>query len=196
MVRRAVTEAFEQYRELGATISELPWPYLRYAKAIASIIQSVEATAYYSELIKERGPEIYPPVRLRLEAGIFLSGIEYVQAQRARLIFYRDSLDLFNKVDLLVCPTVPVTAFPIGTSKIRLENRDLNIVSLLTQYTRPFNLNGFPAITIPCGFSNDDLPIGLQLVGRPFHEEILLKTAYAYEQATKWNSKKPSLSEL
>ncbi len=195
-VRKTVTEAFDQYRELGATISELTWPFLRYATPIASIIQSVEATAYYGKLIKERASEIYPPVRLRLESGIFFSGIEYIQAQRARLIFYRESLDLLNKVDLLVCPTVPVTAFPIGTSKIKLENQNLNIISLLTQYTRPFNLNGFPAITVPCGFSKDGLPTGLQLIGRPFHEETLLRAAYAYEQVTQWNSKKPSLSEL
>jgi aspartyl-tRNA(Asn)/glutamyl-tRNA(Gln) amidotransferase subunit A len=190
-VKGFVWKAIEKLEELGAIVSEVSWPIYHYAMAIASTIQMAEATAYHSKLIRENGSEIYPPVRLRLEAGIFISATDYIQAQRARTLFYRQSLDLLKKVDLLAGPTVPVTAFPIGTSQLKVGDHNVNVISLLTQYTRPFNLNGFPAITVPCGFSNDGLPIGFQLAGRPFNEETVLRVAHAYEQATEWHLRRP-----
>jgi aspartyl-tRNA(Asn)/glutamyl-tRNA(Gln) amidotransferase subunit A len=192
-VKESVWKAIEKLGELGAIVSEVSWPLYHYAMAIASIIQMAEATTYHSKLIKEKGSRIYPPVRLRLEAGIFISATDYIQAQRARTLFYRQSHELLQKVDLLAGPTVPVTAFPIGTSELKVGGQHVNVISLLTQYTRPFNLNGFPAITLPCGFSDDGLPIGLQLAGRPFDEDIVLRAAHAYEQATDWHSRRPPL---
>jgi len=189
-VKECVWEAIEKLGELGAIVSEVSWPIYHYTMAIASIIQMAEATAYHSKLIRENASKIYPPVRLRLEAGIFISATDYIQAQRARILFYRQSLDLLKEVDLLAGPTVPVTAFPIGTFEVKVGDQKVNVVSLLTQYTRLFNLNGFPAITVPCGFSDDGLPIGLQLVGRPFDEENVLRAAHAYEQATEWHQRR------
>jgi Asp-tRNA(Asn)/Glu-tRNA(Gln) amidotransferase A subunit family amidase len=164
-----------------------------YAMAIASVIQMAEATAYHSELIREKASEIYPPARLRLEAGIFISATDYIQAQRARALFYRQSLDLFKENDLVAIPTVPVTAFPIGTTGLTVNGQKANVISLLTQFTRPFNLNGFPAITVPCGFSKEGLPISLQLAARPFDEETVLRAAHAYEQATDWHLRRPPI---
>lgn len=192
-VKESVLKAIEKFEEMGAIVSEVSWSIYHYAMSIASVIQMAEATAYHSKLIRENGPKIYAPVRLRLEAGIFISARDYVQAQRARTLFYRQSCDLLKQVDLIVSPTVPVTAFPIGISELRVGNQDLNVVSLLTQYTRPFNLNGFPAITVPCGFSGDNLPIGLQLVGRPFDDETVLRAAHAYEQTTDWHQRRPTI---
>lgn len=190
-VRESFWKAVDKLVDLEAIVSELSFPIYNYGSSIASIIQMAEATAYYSELIKKHGDRIYPPVRLRLESGIFISANEYIQAQRARTLFCRQSLDLFKEVDLLLTPTLPTVAFPIGTSSVKIGEQKLNVVSLLTQYTRPFNLNGFPAITIPCDFSENQLPIGLQMIGRPFEEETLLRVAYAYEQATEWHLKRP-----
>jgi Asp-tRNA(Asn)/Glu-tRNA(Gln) amidotransferase A subunit family amidase len=192
-VKEFVWKAIEKMEELGAIISEVSWPIYHYAMATASTIQMAEATAYHSKLIRESASQIYPPVRLRLEAGIFISATDYIQAQRARTLFYRQSHDLLKKVDLLAGPTVPVTAFPIGTSQLNVENKNVNVISLLTQYTRPFNLNGFPAITIPCGFSDDGLPIGFQLAGRPSDEETVLRVAHVYEQATEWHCRRPPI---
>ena len=192
-VKESVWTAIKKLEELGAIVSEISWPIYHYAMSIASIIQMVEATAYHAKLIRENAPQIYPPVRIRLEAGIFISATDYIQAQRGRTLFYRHSLDLFKKVDLLVGPTLPVTAFPIGATEVKVGDKSVNVISLLTQYTRPFNLNGFPAITVPCGFSDDGLPLGLQLVGRPFDEETVLRAAHAYEQATGWYLRRPPI---
>ncbi len=192
-VKESVRKAIEKLGELGAIVSEVSWPIYHYAMAIASVIQMAEATAYHSKLLRKKASEIYPPARLRLEAGIFISATDYIQAQRARILFYRQSLGLFKEIDLVAGPTVPVTAFPIGTSVVKVGDHNVNVVSLLTQYTRPFNLNGFPAITLPCGFSKEGLPIGLQLAGPPFDEEIVLRVAHAYEQATDWHSRRPPI---
>ncbi len=192
-VKNSFWKAIDQLVELGAIISEISWPLYPHGTAIASLIQMAEASAYHQELIKKHGSKIYPPVRLRLEAGVFISAIDYIQAQRARTLFYYQSLELFKNLDLLVTPTLPVTAFPIGTTSLLVDNQKVNVVSLLTQYTRPFNLNGFPAITVPCGFSEEQLPIGLQFVGRPLDEETVLRAAHAYEQATPWHLRRPPL---
>lgn len=190
-VKEKLWKAMDRLGELGAVISEVSWPMFHASMAIASTIQMSEATAYHSDLIKAHGPRIYPPVRLRLEAGFFISAIDYIQAQRARALFYHQSLRLFEKVDLLAGPTVPVTAFKIGLDKVKVGQANVGAISLLTQYTRPFNLNGFPAITLPCGFSDDGLPIGLQLAGRPFEEEMVLRLAHAYEASTDWHQRRP-----
>jgi aspartyl-tRNA(Asn)/glutamyl-tRNA(Gln) amidotransferase subunit A len=192
-VKESVCVAIDTLGGLGAIVSEVSWPIYHDAMVIASVIQMVEATAYHAKLIKTNASRIYPPARLRLEAGIFIPATDYVQAQRARTLFYYQSCDLFKKVDILVGPTVPVTAFPIGTSKVMIGEKKVNLVSLMSQYTRPFNLNGFPAITVPCGFSKDRLPIGLQLVGRPFDEESVLRIAHVYEQSTEWHRQRPNI---
>ncbi len=192
-VKISFWRAIDKLTKLGAIISEISWPIYHYGTAIASLIQMAEATSYHSELIRKKGPLIYPPVRLRLEAGVFITATDYIQAQRARSLFYIQSLNLFKNLDLIVTPTVPVTAFPIGTSSLVLNDQKVNVISLLTQYTRPFNLNGFPAITVPCGFSEEQLPIGLQFVGRPFDEESVLRSAHAYEQSTPWHLRRPPL---
>jgi aspartyl-tRNA(Asn)/glutamyl-tRNA(Gln) amidotransferase subunit A len=194
-IKESVCEAIDTLGGLGAIVSEVSWPIYHDAMAIASVIQMVEATAYHAKLIKVNASRIYPPARLRLEAGIFIPATDYVQAQRARTLFCRQSYDLFKKVDILAGPTVPVTAFPIGTSKVKIGEKKLNLVSLMSQYTRPFNLNGFPAITIPCGFSKDRLPIGLQLAGRPFDEESLFRIAHVYERTTEWHRQRPPVTD-
>jgi aspartyl-tRNA(Asn)/glutamyl-tRNA(Gln) amidotransferase subunit A len=132
-------------------------------------------------------------VRLRIEAGLFISAADYVQAQQARTLFDRQSRDIFNDVDILAGPMEPITAHKIGATEVQVGDVTVGSVPALTQYTRAFNLNGFPAATVPCGFSDEGMPIGLQLAGRPFDEETVLRTAHAYEQATEWHGRRPPL---
>jgi aspartyl-tRNA(Asn)/glutamyl-tRNA(Gln) amidotransferase subunit A len=191
-VTEIVWKGIRKLEELGAMVTEVSWSMVPHAAAIANTIQMAEATAYHKKLIQERASEIWHPVRLRLEAGFFISAADYVQAERARALFFEQSLELMKKVDLLAGPTLPVTAFKIGTNEVKIGDRTVKAIPLLTQYTRPFNINGFPAISIPCGFSND-LPVGLQLAGRPFEEETVLRAAHVYEQATDWHQRRPPI---
>ena len=192
-VEQATRKAIDMLGELGATVTEVSWPMYHQTMAIATTIQIVEATTYHRDLVRTRGSELYPPVRLLLEAGFFISGPEYLQAQRARTLFDRQTRDLFDTVDILAGPMQPITAHRIGANEVQVGDTVMGSRAALTQYTRPFNLNGFPAMSIPCGFSEDGLPTGLQLAGRPFDEETVLKAAHAYEQATEWHKRRPPL---
>jgi aspartyl-tRNA(Asn)/glutamyl-tRNA(Gln) amidotransferase subunit A len=179
--------------ELGAQVSPISWPTYPLSIPIATTIQLAEATSYHKDLVRTRGDEYYPPVRLLLEAGFFISATELNQAQRARTLFVRESLKLFEEVDGLAGPMTPVTAHPIGTTEVEVGGTPMTPRAALTQYTRPYNLSGFPALTVPCGFSREGLPIGLQLGARPFNEEMVLRAGYAYQQATDWHTRRPPL---
>ncbi len=192
-VETAVRKAIELLEELGATVTEVSWPMFHQAAAISSVILMSEATAYHRDLLLRRGDELAPSVRLRIEAGLFFSAADYVRAQQARTLFNRQSLELLRQVDVLAGPTLPVTASKLGATEIQVGNTRQGVISTLTQFSRPFNINGFPAITVPCGFSGSGLPIGLQLAGRPFDEETVLRVAHAYEQATPWHQRRPAL---
>ena len=192
-VEHFVRDAIELLDRLGAVIHEISWPLYHESKSISSTILMAEATAYHSQLMKRQGSRLDPKVRLRLEAGLLISAVDYLQAQRARRLFYQQSCDLFKGVDLLAGPTVPITACNIGTEEVRIGSTLSGVIPILTQHTRPYNLNGFPAITVPCGFSKNGLPIGFQLAGKPFDEETVLRAAFAYEQATDWHQRRPQI---
>jgi aspartyl-tRNA(Asn)/glutamyl-tRNA(Gln) amidotransferase subunit A len=195
-VEHFVRNAIELLGKLGATICEISWPLYHESKAIASTILMAEAAAYHSQLMKHQGSRLDPKVRLRLEAGLLISAVDYLQAQRARRLFYQQSCDLFKQVDLLAGPTVPITACKIGTEDVQIGNTRMGVIPALTQYTRPYNLNGFPAMTVPCGFSENGLPIGFQLAGKPFDEETVMRAAFAYEQATEWHQRRPVIPKM
>ena len=190
-VEWAVRRGIEVLGELGATVSEVSWPMYHYSAPISTAILMAEAAAYHAKLVRARGDQLYSAVRLRIEAGLFISAAEYLQAQQARTLFIRRSRELLEEVDILAGPMEPITAHKIGDTHVQVGDTTMGSVPALTQYTRPFNLNGFPAITVPCGFSEDGLPIGLQLAGRPFDEETVLRAAHAYEQATDWHGRRP-----
>jgi aspartyl-tRNA(Asn)/glutamyl-tRNA(Gln) amidotransferase subunit A len=192
-VKGVVERAIGRLAELGATVCEVSWPLLRYGQALATTLQMAEAAAYHKKLIQTRGDRLDPVVRVRLEAGLFISATDYIQAQRARALLHRQALDLFGGIDLLAGPTVPVTAFERGRSEVEVDGRRMKVIPWLMQYTRPFNLTGLPAITLPCGFSGEGLPVGLQLAGRPFEETTVLLAAHAYEQSTEWHRKHPPI---
>ena len=108
-------------------------------------------------------------------------------------MFNQEASKLLQDVDLLVGPTEPVPAPPLLSPDVTIQGTTIGITPALTQYTRPYNITGFPAISIPCGFSEDGLPIGLQLAGKPFDEITLLRAAYTYEQSTTWHKVRPNL---
>jgi aspartyl-tRNA(Asn)/glutamyl-tRNA(Gln) amidotransferase subunit A len=111
----------------------------------------------------------------------------FLKAQRVRTLVRRDFLQAFERVDLVLMPTSPTVPFRFG------EKVDDPLQMYLADvYTIPVNLAGLPGISIPCGFA-DGLPVGLQLIGRPFEEETVLRAAHAYEQATEWHTRRPPL---
>jgi aspartyl-tRNA(Asn)/glutamyl-tRNA(Gln) amidotransferase subunit A len=178
---------------MGAEVREVSFPMFEQSQAISTAILLAEAAAYYRDVVEKDGDKVYAPVRLRLQAGLFISAADYLRAQQARSLFDRETRALLNEVDLLAGPTEPVTAPKLLAGTVIAGEQEIGTVGALTQYTRPFNITGFPAISVPCGFSNSGLPIGLQLAGRPFDETTVLRAAYAYEKATDWHKRRPNI---
>jgi aspartyl-tRNA(Asn)/glutamyl-tRNA(Gln) amidotransferase subunit A len=112
----------------------------------------------------------------------------YLKAQRVRTLVKRDFEEAFQKVDLLVTPTTPEVAFRKGE-----KTEDPLKMYLSDIFTNSVNLAGVPGISIPCGFSKEGLPVGLQIIGRHFDEETVLRAAHAYEQSTEWHTRRPAL---
>jgi aspartyl-tRNA(Asn)/glutamyl-tRNA(Gln) amidotransferase subunit A len=192
-VAAAVGRAINRLGELGATTTEVSFPMFQHSQAISGTILMAEAAACHRELLAREGNKLYPPVRLRLEAGLFITAVDYLKAQQARSVFNREARQLLGEVDLLAGPAEPVTAPLILAEEVQAGDRSIGTTAALTQYTRPYNITGFPAITVPCGFSQAGLPIGLQLAGRPFDELTVLRAAHAYEQSTDWHRRRPPI---
>ena len=192
-VAQAVRDAIAVLESLGAVATEVSFPMFDDAQAISGAILMAEAAAYHRDLLASDGDKLYPPVRLRLEAGLFVSAADYLRAQQSRQLFDRQARELLQDVDLLAGPTEPVTAPPLLAERVQAGEREIGTTGALTQYTRPYNLTGFPAISIPCGFSQTGLPIALQLAARPFDEPTALRAAHAYEQAAGWSGRRPPI---
>jgi aspartyl-tRNA(Asn)/glutamyl-tRNA(Gln) amidotransferase subunit A len=212
-VGAAVQSAVRQFEKLGAEIVEISLPHTEFAVATYYIIATAEASANLARFdgiryglrvegsdptdlyCKTRGAGFGAEVKRRIILGAYVlsSGYHdayYLRAQKVRTLIRRDFLRAFEKVDAIVTPTTPTAAFKIG------EKADDPLQMYLSDiFTISCNLAGICGLSIPCGFtSNPKLPIGLQLLGKPFGEETLLKLAHAYEQSTSWHKEKPILN--
>jgi aspartyl-tRNA(Asn)/glutamyl-tRNA(Gln) amidotransferase subunit A len=212
-VRAALQAAISRLQELRAEINwEVSLPHTKYALAVYYIIAPSEASANLARYdgvkygFSERdagnviettertrqigfGPEVKRRIMLgtyALSAGYY--DAYYVKAQKVRTLIKQEFDQAFEKYDALVAPTSPIVPFKLG------EKLDDPMQMYLSDVcTLPINIAGIPSISIPAGFA-DNLPIGMQIIGKPFSEEMLLRIAFAYEQATDWHKRKPSLS--
>ena len=211
-VTDAVNAAVKQLEKLGAEIVEISLPHTDYAVAVYYIIATAEASANLARFdgiryglrvdgadpielySKTRGAGFGPEVKRRIILGTYVlsSGYYdayYLRAQKVRTLIRQDFLRAFEKVDLVVTPTTPTPAFKAGE-----KSDDPMQMYLSDIFTISCNLAGIPGVSLPCGFStNPKLPIGLQLLGKPFGEETLLRAAHAYEQSTSWHKERPKL---
>jgi aspartyl-tRNA(Asn)/glutamyl-tRNA(Gln) amidotransferase subunit A len=191
-VQRTVEEAIQQLKSLGVQVLEVSWPSIRQAPILYAI-SLAEGAAAHEQWLRSRGEYYGADVRERMQQGLLVPATAYLKAQRIRAIIGRDLAQLFQRVDLLATPTAatPAPKLDAGPGEIGAPTGALR--SALRRFTQPFNLTGSPAVTVPCGFSRDGLPIGLQLVGRSFDEVRLLNLAQAYEQSTPWKDHHPAL---
>ncbi len=182
----AVRTAAFQLRELGAEVTPVAIQELRQAAQINGLVVLCEAAAFHRQRLQEHPAGFGDDVRRRLETGAATPLQDYVQARRTQAVLRRKLEMFFEEFDLLCLPATPVTA-PLISGPDAVEQ-----ARLLTRFTAPFNLTGLPAIALPCGISSAGLPIGLQLVARPWAESTLLRAARAYENATPWHTLQPA----
>ena len=204
-------------KKLGAVIKEVSLPHTPYAVATYYIVATAEASSNLARFdgvryglraqparvcvktpwlicMKKPAPKGFgDEAKRRIMLGTYAlsSGYYdayYLRGQKVRTLIKNDLDEVFKDCDVIMTPTSPTVAFKVG-EKIS----DPLSMYLSDIYTIPANLAGIPAISIPCGFSKSGLPIGLQLMGKAFDEEMLLRVSYTYEQNTEWHLKKPKL---
>jgi aspartyl-tRNA(Asn)/glutamyl-tRNA(Gln) amidotransferase subunit A len=184
-VLQAFQSACDLLADLGAKVSPVALPSMRKAAQANGLVVQAEAAAFYRQRLQENPASFGEDVRKRLESGAATSIQDYILARRSQVELRRNLELLLNDFDLLCLPATPVTA-PLISGPDAVEQ-----ASLLTRFTAPFNLTGLPAIVLPCGFDHSGLPIGLQVVARPWAEIALLHAAWAYENATAWRTFRP-----
>lgn len=212
VVERAVTKAIEQLQHLGAEIQVISCPRFRYGLPTYYIIAPSEASAnlarydgvkyglrvpdadnLLSMYAQTRAQGFGTEVKRRIMIGTYALSAGYydayyLKAQKVRTLIKQDFDRAFAQVDVLVTPTAPSTAFKSG------EKTDDPLSMYLSDLmTIPVNLAGLPALSLPCGFDENGMPIGLQLIGNALNEPTLFEVAYAYEQSTEWHLRKPVL---
>ncbi|MBI3330250.1 MAG: Asp-tRNA(Asn)/Glu-tRNA(Gln) amidotransferase subunit GatA [Nitrospinae bacterium] len=191
-VEAAVKGAMRDLESLGARIEIIPLPKMRHAQFISAIIIAAEAAAYHLESLRMRAHQFGPDVCARLKLGTLLPAWAYLKAQRMREAIRREMVAAMAQVDVLLTPTVAVEAPTIEQCTVKSGDPLPPVLTQVARLTRPFNLTGSPVISIPCGFTFSGLPIGMQIVGKPFDEAMVLRVAHAYEQATEWHSRRPN----
>jgi aspartyl-tRNA(Asn)/glutamyl-tRNA(Gln) amidotransferase subunit A len=211
-VEAAVRAAVDQLQALGAEIVEISCPRFRYGIAAYYIIAPSEASANLARYdgvkygtrvenaenlmdmyVRTRSDNFGDEVKRRIMIGTYALSAGYydayyLQAQKVRTLIKQDFEAAFAQVDVLVSPTAPTTAFKIGentSDPLKMYLNDL--------MTIPINLAGLPGLSLPCGFDQAGLPIGLQIVGNVLREDQVLQTAFAYEQATQWHQQVPKI---
>jgi aspartyl-tRNA(Asn)/glutamyl-tRNA(Gln) amidotransferase subunit A len=185
-VMAAVDAAAEQWRALGAKIVDVALPSKRRMDACIQTILIAEGFAIHGEWLRTRPQDYGRVTRERLMMGAFVTGSEYVQAQRLRRIITAEVDAVLAGCDAILCAGNP-TAAP------RLADVDEGPFRKSHPITGPFNATGHPALALPCGFGASGLPLGLQLIGRSYGEAMLFRIAQAYEQAAGWMARRPEL---
>jgi aspartyl-tRNA(Asn)/glutamyl-tRNA(Gln) amidotransferase subunit A len=210
-VERAVRRAIAVLENNGAAIQEISLPHTEYAVAVYYIVATAEASSNLARYDGMRfgsraqardltetymvsrdqgfGAEVKRRIMLgtyALSAGYY--DAYYLKAQRVRTLIKRDFDAAFESCDAIVTPTAPTTAFKLGE-----KTQDPLQMYLSDIFTISINLAGLPALSLPCGFDGDGMPIGMQIIGKPFDETTILRVGYDYEQATEWHKRKPKI---
>jgi aspartyl-tRNA(Asn)/glutamyl-tRNA(Gln) amidotransferase subunit A len=181
-VEKQVRQAVEVFRSLGAEIRIIEIPHLKQISLAQQITIESEAYAVHEEILRNHSKQYDEEVKTRLLKGLSTKAYEYVQAQQVKQLAITEFNHALKEVEMILTPTLPILPTDIGQREINIHGYQEQVRTALMRFTKPTNLNGFPSLSIPCGFSNSGLPIGLQLIGRPYDEANLYRFAYAFEQ--------------
>ena len=196
-VQEGVADAFGQaaelLRALGAELQEVDIPELDHTLATEFAIVGPEAAAYHRRLLRDDPEAISPGIRQLFTIGTLAPTSYYLAGLQARTVI-RDAIRTAfedHDLDAVVTPTLPATAATAGEEQLECGGRMEDVTAAYVRTTAPFNLSGQPALSVPCGFDRNGLPIGLQIAGRPFDEVTVLQIGAAYESSTEWITRRP-----
>jgi aspartyl-tRNA(Asn)/glutamyl-tRNA(Gln) amidotransferase subunit A len=195
-VLAAFNATLDTLHKLGASIIDVTIPPYDDMLAIGNTIAACEYSVAAATLYRQHPTDFEqakPPAAsgADIKAGALIPAVDYIRATQKRRLLQRDYAHATRSVAVFISPTYPLAPRPFGDYP-QVQGRQFTADDAI-RYTFPFDLLGLPAISVPCGFSPDGMPIGLQIVGRPFDEPSVLRAAYAYEQATDWHTRHPAL---
>jgi aspartyl-tRNA(Asn)/glutamyl-tRNA(Gln) amidotransferase subunit A len=184
-IEAAMKDAVSVLGKLTAGIREVALPAST-MEPLRDVVRAAEAFAYHREFVAKT-PELYQPLTLRrIRLGAEVTTPAYIQARRDLAQVRRTAGKSFESVDALVTPTLPIPPPAISDPKA-------DDILPAVRNTSPFNVNGLPAISVRCGFTSTGLPIGMQIIGPPGGDAVVLQLAHAYEQATDWHKRRPQV---
>ncbi len=192
-VARVLDETVATLKREGARIVIVDLPDQRQLTAACQLVLAVEAAAFHKAWMIERPQDYSPQVLMRLQNGLAIPAISYLEAMRWRGPALAAHLAATAGVDAVIAPVAPVPAPTIADSDVGNKPGAEAVIQNLTRFTRPINYLGLPSLAIPAGFARNGLPIGLQLVGRPFDEATLLRIGAGFQRATDFHIKVPEL---
>jgi len=190
-VRRNALAAIALMEQAGAEVREVNLRLMAATAGLAAQLTVAEALVYHSQWLGKKTAHYGADVQTRLQEGLATSALTYLKAQELRRSYAREFDCVLESVDVIAAPTLPIVAPNITDKEVDAGRRKEDVRSALLRLTRPGNLTGLPAITLPNGFTAGRLPTGLQLIGRRRDERTLLQAAYAYEQLTLWHEMFP-----
>ena len=193
-VESAVETAIGDLAAAGATIRDFEIPNLEYGLGAIFAIELSSSTAYHDASLRAGlTPGFAPDVRTLVEIGRLVTGPDYLKAEQFRRVLIEDFRTVFEEIDAIVTPATPLTAWAHDATTVEIAGGPESVLAASWRLTYPFNLTGLPAISIPCGFDRDCMPIGLQIAAKAFDETMVLRVAHAYEQSHDWWTRQPQL---
>jgi aspartyl-tRNA(Asn)/glutamyl-tRNA(Gln) amidotransferase subunit A len=188
-VLREMKKSLEVFRSLGADVMEIDFPEsFDISNEMANIITAVEGSSAHTKWLKDRPEDYGRQTRKRLLSGSMISASDYLEALKLRKVILKEFLkDVFDKVDLLHAPVVPIPVPTIAESDIQANPGFIEFLLNLGHCTRPFDYLGLPAVSVPAGKTDNGLPTGFQLVAPPLEEAMLFRAARAYEKEKPWH---------
>lgn len=192
-VERAFQHALDWGRTECRSVREYQVPSLQYGLAAIFAIELASASAYHDRAVQEGLTAGYTEdVRDLIDMGRFVTGVDYLHAEQIRTLMCREMAAIFQDNDLILTPTMPLSAWRVGQDSVQIRGEARDVLESSWQFTYPFNLTGLPAMTVPVGFSRDGMPMGLQIVGKPFSEAALFTFASAFESDHAFDGKRPA----
>ena len=193
-IKAGCEKAITLLEELGVEAERISLPTSAQSGAVFLAIADVDSAEFHSDWLKTRGDDYDWSTRTRLESATLTPASAYIRAQRARELIRREMIEALDRFDVIIMPSSPTvsptiesaTGSPGGYYQGRL---DLS----RRRYTSPAALAGLPSLSVPCGFSDEGLPMAIQIIGKPFAEETLFQVGHAYEQATDWHAREPGV---
>ncbi len=190
-VERILDETISVLKREGANIVQVELPDQRQLTAACQLVLAVEASAFHKRWLIERPQDYGPQVLMRLQNGLAIPGVSYLEAKRWRGPALAAYLAAVAGVDAVIAPVAPVAAPTLAESDVGNSPDAEAVIQRLTRFTRPINYLGLPSLAIPSGFTKSGLPVGMQLIGRSFDEAILLRIGAAFQRATDFHERVP-----